>query len=470
MRTGRLAPLVVCLSLGCSSGGGTGGTAGAGGSARGGSAGGAAGGDGRGGAAAAGAGGQNAAPGGAGGHGGESATAGTGGAAGRGGAAGGGAAGARGVAGAAGGSAGRAGGGGGGAAATGGGPAGGGSGGTNACQSLSIQFTPRAPAVEILVDRASPQFTTATTGNFFDLRTALLAAVAQYQSEMRIGFAAYVGDRSSGVCALNDSSVPIASQNAAAIQAAYQSLGPVQPFPSKSEVPASAALPKVISALLADQGAGDKFILFANTGNTDFCDDVNVACPTDAVVGRLQSAFASGVRTVIVGLPTMVPQPAALQSFANAGAGQPVSLPAGATTTADIYGQCSATPSWTADWTAAGRTGTSAIATYATTAGTAPVYRAGAPSTPDLTSAVKAAFASMRTCGFDLATFQIDPTKLGEGQVSIDGTPLALDPANGWSMPNATTVRLNGQACATWRAPAAANIGFAFPCDAVQTR
>ncbi|HVY38021.1 MAG TPA: hypothetical protein VHM31_08800, partial [Polyangia bacterium] len=370
----------------------------------------------------------------------------------------GGATGGRGVAGAGGGFAGKGGAAGGGGAATGG-----------ACQSLSIRFTPRAPSVEILVDRASPQFTTATTGNFFDLRAALLDAVAQYQSEMRIGFAAYVGDPSTGVCALNYTSVPIASQNAAAIQATYGSLGPVQPFGSKSEVPASAALPNAANALLADAGTGDKFILFGTTGNTDFCDDVNVVCPTDDVVGRLQIAFASGLRTVVVGLPTTIP-PAALQSFANAGAGQPVSLPAGATTTADIYSQCSFAATWNADWTAAGRTGTSAIATYAASAGTAPFYRAGAASTPDLPSAVNTAFASMRACLFDLATFQIDPAKVSEGQVSVDGTPLPLDPTAGWSMPNPTTVRLNGQACASWRTPGGQKIGFAFPCDAVQTR
>ncbi|HVT06153.1 MAG TPA: hypothetical protein VHO67_01785, partial [Polyangia bacterium] len=377
--------------------------------------------------------------------------------------AGGGAAGACGVAGTGGGAAG-----GGGASVSAGGRGGTGSGGSNACQSFSIQFAPRAPAVEILVDRASPEFTTATTGNFFDLRTALLAAVAQYQSEMRIGFAAYVGDRSAGVCALNYTSVPIASQNAAAIQATYQSLGPVQPFGSKSEVPASAALPNVATALLADPGTGDKFILFATTGNTDFCDDGNAVCPTDDVVGRLQTAFASGLRTVVVGLPTTIP-PAALQSFANAGAGQPVSLPAGATTPADIYGQCSSAPSWNTDWTAAGRTGTSAIAAYASAAGAAPLYRAGGASTPDLPSAVNAAFASMRTCQFDLATFQIDPAKVSNGQVSIDGTPMPLDPTDGWSMPSPTTVRLNGQTCAAWRRPGAQKIGFAFPCDALQT-
>lgn len=108
------------------------------------------------------------------------------------------------------------------------------------------------------------------------------------------------------------------------------------------------------------------------------------------------------------------------------------------------------------------------LATYASPAGSAPVYAAGAGAFADLPAAVNGAFASMRACTFTVQAVQVAPAKVAEGQVSIDGTPVPLDSTDGWSMPTPTTLRLNGRACATWRAPAQ-NIRFAFPCDAIQT-
>ena len=286
---------------------------------------------------------------------------------------------------------------------------------------------------------------------------------------MRIGFTSYVGDRSTGTCSLNTASVPIDYNNAAAIKTRYDALGPVLPFGTKSELPADAAIASVEPALEADPGHGDKYLLFATSGSTDFCDDGIQICPADTVTSRLQTLVANGIHTVVIGLPSATIGTWAVQNFANAGAGQAVAVPPSITGPADIYYQCMATAPWMAQWTSRGRTGTSPDATYATTGGSAPVYAAGSAAWPDLAAAVEAAFASMRSCSFSLDKFQIAPAKVTEGSVKIDGMTVAFDGANGWNMPTPTTVQLNGLACASWQTRTAQEIAFAFPCDAVQT-
>jgi hypothetical protein len=106
------------------------------------------------------------------------------------------------------------------------------------------------------------------------------------------------------------------------------------------------------------------------------------------------------------------------------------------------------------------------IATYATPGGTAPLYTAATSAVTDIQPQVTAALAQARSCAFDVATYAIDPSKLGEATVTLNGTPLGQDPGIGWSMPTTTELTLNGPACAAWRS-ATATISFAFPCDTV---
>jgi hypothetical protein len=117
---------------------------------------------------------------------------------------------------------------------------------------------------------------------------------------------------------------------------------------------------------------------------------------------------------------------------------------------------------------ATGKTGKVPIANYSSAVGTAPVFTAASGSATDIETAVNAALAAAKSCTFDVATFSIDPNKLGEGTVTLGGLIVPQDGSIGWTMPTPTELVLNGYACSIWRQPNAA-ISFSFPCDAILT-
>ncbi len=110
-----------------------------------------------------------------------------------------------------------------------------------------------------------------------------------------------------------------------------------------------------------------------------------------------------------------------------------------------------------------------------TTAGTAKVFSPAGTDTNSLITQLKAAINSVpRSCTFDLSTLahpiKVDRTKLSEGGVFLNGTPVQLDPnnMNGWDMISDTQLELFGSACTTFQDPsAAASINLEFPCDII---
>ncbi len=408
---------------------------------------------------------------------------------GSGGAAGGGAAGTSGSAGAGGGAGAGASGAGGGGQAGAGGAAGGagsagpggttgsagstGSGGSGSCQAQQgLSFVPRTPTVLIFVDRGGTEFTTATTGPFFNVKTAVEGAIANVEAQYRLGLAVYVGDHSSGSCQLNYDSVPIAVNNAFAIDAGYEALGPLQPYTTaKADTPAVDAIPLAQTALTSDPGNGGKYLLFITGSLVDFCDDSLEDCSADAVTGQIQQMYAGtpSIGTLVVGLPVNASGGAqVLANFANAGAGQPVFALDGSAL--NLYSECEAggPAGWRTMLAATGKTGKVPIANYSSAVGTASVFMSASGSATDIETAVNAALAAAKSCTFDVATFSIDPSKLGEGTVTLGGLKVPQDGSIGWSMPTPTELVLNGYACSIWRQPNAA-ISFSFPCDAILT-
>jgi hypothetical protein len=353
----------------------------------------------------------------------------------------------------------------------------GGAGGSS-CQSAGIVFTPRTPTVLILVDRSGSSFTTETTGAFFNVRSAVEDAIASVDGKFRLGFAAFVGQHTGTTCGLVYDSVPFATSNAVAIRTEYDMLGPLQPYATaKAESPATEALPVAQAALAADPGTAGRYLLFITTGASDFCDDANTSCPPDAVTYQLQQLWAGSpsIQTLVVGLPAAIVNPVApgvLQDFANAGTGQAVAFPTGTSFTASTLSYaCNANPdggleSWPSLFASTGKSAPGSIATYSATGGAAPLYMAASGAVADIETQVTAALAAAKSCAFDLAQFSIDPSKLGEATVTLNGASLANDAGVGWSMPTPTELVLNGPACVAWRTPAA-TIAFAFPCDTV---
>ncbi len=338
----------------------------------------------------------------------------------------------------------------------------------------------------ILVDRSGSEFDPGTT-TFVKLRPAVEQVVAQLEGQVRFGLGSFVGDHSSGACALNYQSVPIALNNSAAIKTAYDGWGALQPLGAKADTPAVEAIPMVKAALQADTGTGQKYMMIVSDSETDFCDDGNALCPADAVTYMIQDMFNAtpSIGTLVIGLPTSVSNisTSVLQNFANAGVGQPVAIPvgAGAATVADVFYQCNGqtnggADSWMSLWTAAGRANLMPLATYAATGGTAPVFTPSAVDTDMLVAQISRALAGVRSCTFDLsaAKIQVDVNKLSEAIVYlIDGTsshdtiPLDTGNANGWDMTSPTELQLFGSWCDKLRAPATTDIKFNFPCDII---
>ncbi len=353
-----------------------------------------------------------------------------------------------------------------------------------ACQSASYTFAPKIPTVFILVDRSGSEFTDATTGVFFNLRTAVLQVLAQLNStgtQMRVGLGAFVGDHATGACVADFDSVAIGdiATNYTAIANKYNALGPLLPFGSKADTPMSAVIPMVKASLQSDTGTGQKYMLVVTDAESDFCDDGNSLCPTDAVTYRIQDMFAANIGTLVIGLPSQLGSgtafnTSALQDFANAGAGLTVAVPSvgGVGSATDIYNQCNGYPPWKALWTAAARTGMVALSTYGTPGGAATVFAPTTTSTTDLANQIAAAISGVKSCSFDLSdvngkSLKVDLTKLAQANITIQGATIPQDATNGWSMSSPSELVLNGSACSTWRMPNNTLIAFAFPCSTI---
>ncbi|HEY6477496.1 MAG TPA: hypothetical protein VI456_13025, partial [Polyangia bacterium] len=351
-----------------------------------------------------------------------------------------------------------------------------GAGGSGTCQSPTLTFAPRAPSILLFTDRGGSSFdaptttgTLPTTGSFFNVRTAIENIITGFQAKYRFGLGVYVGDHTSGSCQLGYVTAPMALNNAAAIGAVYDSLGPLA---SKADTPATAALAMAKAALAADTGGGSKFLLFITGGATDFCDDGFADCPTDAVASQLQAMYAGtpNIETLVLGLPTTSTAltPGALATFANAGAGQPAALASSVGgTQSDIYDECHLdSQQWDTLFTASGKTPPAAIGNYSATAGTAPLFMAATNSVSNIETQLQAALAAAKSCSFDLSAHSIYSNKVAEGTVIVGGVNVPQDGSNGWSMPTTTALILNGSACRSYWQPGA-TISINFPCDAI---
>ncbi len=353
------------------------------------------------------------------------------------------------------------------------------------CQQFAIDWEPKIPTVFMLVDRSGSMFQNfpmTQTNAWETLRTGALEVLADIQAEVRVGFGAYAAFN--GMCPDLPTVAP-EFNNYDAIANLYNSLE--QPNSGKIDTGSSFALDQAAEVLWADTVEGDKYILFVTDGEPDYCDDPNPICPVDSVVWTLQRLRAgldrtggthAPIHTIVFGVGselTMVSE-AALVSFANAGAGEPVPY---FDTSPNLTGaQCTGVQGWMDDFTAAGKATDAeenhlqTLAEYSSPGGTVMPFKPDPADQSALTEAIRSALAGVKSCSFDITegNIEIDHTRedLGEvSTISINGAAIPFDPANGWHMPSATEVRLEGQACETWRQPVKSVIDFNFPCDVV---
>src|SRR5205814_1626246 len=158
----------------------------------------------------------------------------------------------------------------------------------------------------------------------------------------------------------------------------------------------------------------------------------------------------------------------------------------------DFYDQCSGVAGWAADLKATGQTAMrgDTLGMYSMTGPAGPTmpYQPNASDETALSAALSTALSGVRSCVFDLSTFQIDADKLTEAIIYLDDSkagqmpiPLDKNKADGWYMNNitattgangqvmhtATELELFGDWCTKLRAPTTTGIKFNFPCDLI---
>ena len=316
------------------------------------------------------------------------------------------------------------------------------------CNKVEIDFAPKVPSVFILVDRSSSMFERSL---WEPLKQGVLAVIDRLDSEMRFGFSSYTGERG-GTCPALSMIVPIAQDNYAAIERAYDE---IQAPMFKGETPTSRALTEIVETQLTEstdqldtftRGENPKYIVLVTDGEPDFCDDPNVTCSRDHVVAAVQQAYAQGIGTFVFSIGGDVDR-SHLGDVANAGVGQPVEDRQMA-----VMYQCPE------------RRGT-----YSATSGSAPFFEPDVNDQKALVDALTGAIAGVRSCIFDLqGRVQIDLALANQGLVTIDGAPVSYGEPDGFRMNSPTQLELLGASCMQLRRPETLRVSIDFPCKAIE--
>lgn len=320
------------------------------------------------------------------------------------------------------------------------------------CSDFAIEFLAQTPTVYVLVDRSGSMGT--TQENFWaPLRDALLPAVEALQADVRFGFGTYTStmmtqcDEPTSVL---DDLGTITENNYAAIAAKYNGYTD----PNGGDTPTSAALVDVMDILLADDAPGAKYIVLVTDGNPDLCNNGNVKCFQDSLVGTLQDVKAAGIETIIFGLAAkQQPLDAEIMSvFANAGAGQAVAWAQGAPNAehqnlSPVEEEC------------AGQL----LGTYSATGGTAEAYLSADPAA--LVTNLQGKVAGLKSCTIDV-NFAVDAGSESKGEIYVGDltTPIALAD---WRMNTPSQIELLGTSCELWKLEETINFFAGFPCEVI---
>lgn len=311
------------------------------------------------------------------------------------------------------------------------------------CNQVDLIFDAPRPSIFILVDRSSSMF----DQNFWNpLKQGVLAVVKKLEAQVSFGFSSYTG-QNGGTCPDLTTLDRIAVNNYDAIARAYDAL---KAPPYKGETPTARALEDTTTFLLqhnrvADGAAAPTAILLVTDGEPDFCDDGNVKCARDAVVGAAQAAQRQGISTFIFSIGGQVDREH-LGDVANAGIGAPVVDRGNA-----VMQQCG-TPK----------------ATYAASAGNAPYFEPNVNDQSAIERAIESVVSSVRSCTFDLqGALEIDLSAADQGVVELDGKRLVHGAADGFRMNSPTQLELLGAACESLRKPEIKRVNIDFPCRAI---
>lgn len=296
------------------------------------------------------------------------------------------------------------------------------------CVDLEVDFERVTPTVVLLIDRSGSM--TQNFDNGVDRWDTLVntltnpesSLVKKLEGSVRFGMSLYTSEGGFGggdepkECPIL-TSVGIGLDNFSEISSVLK----VEANGPRGDTPTAESMARVAAELTAFSEEGPKSIILATDGDPDTCADPlanNDEGSKELSVAAVEAAYAAGIPTHVISVGNQVTA-SHLKALAEAGAGGDPS--------AEAY---------------------------------------TALSTAALVDAFSEIIGSVRTCDFTLAgTVKAGSASLGT--VVLDGEPLVFGSADGWEMPDESTVRLLGQACETVQEDAS-GISMTFPCDVVQ--
>jgi hypothetical protein len=271
-----------------------------------------------------------------------------------------------------------------------------------ACAEAQVEFEQQIPTVVLLVDQSGSM--TAGFGGMTRwqaVSAALLDAstgvVPKLQQSVRFGMTLYTSKDGfkGGTCPMLKEVAP-ALDNLPAMSQLYAANKPIE------DTPTGESLMPVADALAAYPEPGPKVIVLVTDGEPDTCAVPDPQNGQAQAIAGAEYAFGKGIEVYIISVGNEVGKQHQ-QQMANAGVGLPPSGPMNA-----------------------------------------PYYQADNPA--QLVSHFETIINGVRPCAFTLKG-SVDPAHAGEGQVLLDGKPLAYGDPDGWKLNGTSEVELVGAAC-----------------------
>jgi hypothetical protein len=309
-----------------------------------------------------------------------------------------------------------------------------GDGGGPGCPAVNVSLAPVVPTVLLLLDQSGSMTTrfgsgTGAPSRYNAMKSALVDAtngvVTKLQSSVIFGASLYTSHNgnSGGTCPILQSVTPKIS-NLTDIKSLLVDNAPDGDTPTGESISVAIG---ILQALGQDPDAppSPKIIVLATDGEPDTCAVPNPQQGQSQSIAAAKAAFAAGFPLFILSVGNEVGAQHQ-QDMANAGAGKPLD-----------HSQ-----------------------------GDAPFYTADNPA--ELQAKFNEIIGGVRPpdCTFAISS-PVDPTRASEGTVKLNGMTLGYDDPNGWSLVDASTLKLNGTACDAFLADPQVSLFAQFPCGVV---
>jgi von Willebrand factor type A domain-containing protein len=296
------------------------------------------------------------------------------------------------------------------------------------CVDITRSYSSVPATVLLLIDQSqSMSFAFGGSTRWSVLREAVVdpdvGLLASLDPNARVGMMLYTGRGGFN----NPLGCPLITQvsadfdNVEAVRETYRAAEPQR----GGDTPTGESITQAAAALSNITTASPKYILLATDGEPDTCAQPKPSEGLPQALEAASAAFAQGIRVFVLGVSDGL-DAWRVQQLANAGAGKDPNL---------VYG-------------------VDAEAEEPFSASTDPRELAGQ---------LRGIIGDVRSCTIELGA-RVGTEGLPQGQLVLDGQPLANDRRNGWTFVDANTVRLNGAACDKVLADGQ-RLEVRFPCE-----